>query len=81
MYIVRRHVPAQNIHIQLGTGLAHQLPQLYGYLAAQNNKRSDWVCFGLSSLAAAYLHYYGLIVNKNLLLYQKSENKSVPPRR
>jgi uncharacterized protein (DUF2141 family) len=34
---------------------------LYGYLAALQNRRGDWVCFGLASLAAAYLHYYGLI--------------------
>lgn len=34
---------------------------LYGYLAVQHNQRRDWVCFGVASLAAAYLHYYGLI--------------------
>ena len=34
---------------------------LYGYLAVLQNRRADWVCFGLASLAAAYLHYYGLI--------------------
>ncbi len=32
---------------------------LYGYLAARDNLRRDWIVFGLSSLAAAYLHYYG----------------------
>jgi uncharacterized protein (DUF2141 family) len=34
---------------------------LYGYLAVKNNRRSDWFLFGLASLAAAYLHYYGLM--------------------
>ena len=34
---------------------------LYGYLAAKYNHRADWVVFGLASLAAAYLHYYGLM--------------------
>jgi uncharacterized protein (DUF2141 family) len=34
---------------------------LYGYLAVKTNRRSDWVVFGLASLAAAYLHYYGLM--------------------
>lgn len=33
----------------------------YGYLAVRDNRTWDWVCFGLSSLAAAYLHYYGAI--------------------
>ena len=34
---------------------------LYGYLAVKYNSRRDWVAFGLASLAAAYLHYYGLM--------------------
>jgi uncharacterized protein (DUF2141 family) len=34
---------------------------LYGYLAIHDNRTGDWVCFGLAALAAAYLHYYGLI--------------------
>ncbi len=34
---------------------------LYGYLAARYNRRWDWFFFGLASLAAAYLHYYGLM--------------------
>lgn len=34
---------------------------LYGYLAAKYNSRRDWFAFGLASLAAAYLHYYGLM--------------------
>jgi uncharacterized protein (DUF2141 family) len=34
---------------------------LYGYLAAHHNRTGDWICFGLATLAAAYLHYYGLI--------------------
>jgi uncharacterized protein (DUF2141 family) len=34
---------------------------LYGFLAVQHNHKGDWVWFGLASLAAAYLHYYGLI--------------------
>jgi uncharacterized membrane protein/uncharacterized protein (DUF2141 family) len=34
---------------------------LFGYLAARYNRTSDWICFGLATLAAAYLHYYGLI--------------------
>jgi uncharacterized protein (DUF2141 family) len=33
----------------------------YGYLAAKYNARRDWFVFGLASLAAAYLHYYGLM--------------------
>lgn len=34
---------------------------LYGYLAVKSNRRGDWFLFGLASLAAAYLHYYGLM--------------------
>ena len=34
---------------------------LYGFLAARQGSRRTWVAFGLWSLAAAYLHYYGLI--------------------
>ena len=34
---------------------------VYGCLAARDNAGRDWVCFGLSSIAAAYLHYYGVI--------------------
>ena len=34
---------------------------LYGYLAVRHNRTGDWACFGLATLAAAYLHYYGLI--------------------
>lgn len=34
---------------------------LYGFLSAKQGRRRDWVCFGVASLAAAYLHYYGLI--------------------
>ena len=34
---------------------------LYGYLAVMENRRRDWVLFGAATLAAAYLHYYGLI--------------------
>ena len=34
---------------------------LYGYLAVKDNRRTDWFAFGLASLAAAYLHYYGLM--------------------
>jgi hypothetical protein len=34
---------------------------LYGFLAVHEGSRRDWVCFGVASLAAAYLHYYGLI--------------------
>ena len=34
---------------------------LYGYLAVRDNRRVDWFLFGLASLAAAYLHYYGLM--------------------
>ena len=35
---------------------------LYGYLAARDNKTADWCLFGLFTLAAAYLHYFGLMV-------------------
>lgn len=34
---------------------------LYGFLAAKNNRKWDWLMFGLATLAAAYLHYYGLM--------------------
>ena len=34
---------------------------LYGYLAVTENRVRDWVLFGVATLAAAYLHYYGLI--------------------
>jgi len=34
---------------------------LYGYLAARDNRTGDWIRFGLASLAAAYLHYYGMM--------------------
>jgi len=34
---------------------------LYGYLAVVENRTRDWVMFGVFTLAAAYLHYYGLI--------------------
>ncbi len=34
---------------------------LYGYLAVKYNRTRDWIVFGLASLAAAYLHYYGLM--------------------
>jgi 4-amino-4-deoxy-L-arabinose transferase-like glycosyltransferase len=34
---------------------------LYGYLAVVENRRRDWVLFGVATLAGAYLHYYGLI--------------------
>jgi 4-amino-4-deoxy-L-arabinose transferase-like glycosyltransferase len=34
---------------------------LYGYLAVTENRRRDWVLFGVATLAGAYLHYYGLI--------------------
>jgi 4-amino-4-deoxy-L-arabinose transferase-like glycosyltransferase len=34
---------------------------LYGFLAARDNLKRDWVVLGLSSTAAAYLHYYGAI--------------------
>ena len=36
---------------------------LYGYLAVKYNRRGDWFVFGLASLAAAYLHYYGLMAS------------------
>jgi len=34
---------------------------LYGFLAVKYNRKWDWFGFGLASLAAAYLHYYGLM--------------------
>lgn len=34
---------------------------LYGFLAARDGGRGNWIAFGLWTLAAAYLHYYGLI--------------------
>ena len=42
---------------------------LYGYLAIHHNRTADWVCFGLATLAAAYLHYYGLIAAFFIHLY------------
>ncbi len=33
----------------------------YGILAVRHGRRGDWICFGLASLAAAYLHNYGLM--------------------
>src|SRR5512141_1976805 len=54
---------------------------LYGYLAAKYNRRGDWFFFGLASLAAAYLHYYGLMAAFFIhlliflwLLFKKREN-------
>ena len=34
---------------------------LSGFLAARDGRRGDWIAFGIWSLGAAYLHYYGLI--------------------
>ncbi len=34
---------------------------LYGYLVVSENRTRDWALFGVATLAAAYLHYYGLI--------------------
>ncbi len=34
---------------------------LYAYLAVSENKKSDWLTFGLLMLAAMYTHYYALI--------------------
>lgn len=34
---------------------------LYAYLAMLEDKRSDWIKFGVFSLAAMYTHYYGLL--------------------
>ncbi|HHV29428.1 glycosyltransferase family 39 protein [Acetivibrio mesophilus] len=34
---------------------------LYGYLAVQQGKTSDWVKFGLTTLASAFTHYYALL--------------------
>lgn len=44
---------------------------LYGYLLAKTNKITDWICFGLAGVAAAYTHYYALIAVCfiNLLLF------------
>ena len=33
----------------------------YGALAVRHGRRGDWIGFGLASLAAAYLHNYGLM--------------------
>ncbi len=41
--------------------LAVTAATLYGYLAVTENRRRDWALFGVATLAAAYLHYYGLI--------------------
>lgn len=53
---------------------------LYGYLAVKDNRHWDWLLFGLASLAAAYLHYYGLMAVFFMhlliflwLLFKKSE--------
>ena len=44
---------------------------LYGYLAIQQGKTSDWVKFGLSTLASAFTHYYALLAVTilNVLLF------------
>ena len=44
---------------------------LYGYLALQENKRSDWIKFGLATLASAFTHYYALLAVTvlNVLLF------------
>jgi len=34
---------------------------LYGYLAVRNGRWTDWILFGITTLAASYLHIYGLI--------------------
>lgn len=34
---------------------------LYGFLAATEGRTRDWVSFAVATLAAGYLHYYGLI--------------------
>lgn len=34
---------------------------LYGYLAIQQGKKSDWIKFGLTTLASAFIHYYALL--------------------
>lgn len=39
----------------------------YGWLALRDNRTRDWICLGISSLAAAYLHYYGVLAG--VLLY------------
>ncbi len=41
--------------------LAVTAAALYGFLAVTENRRRDWALFGVAALAAAYLHYYGLI--------------------
>jgi hypothetical protein len=43
------------------TNLAVTASVLYGFLAVRDGGRRNWIAFGLWSLAAAYLHYYGLI--------------------
>lgn len=43
------------------TNLAVTASVLYGFLAARDGGRGKWIPFGLWTLAAAYLHYYGLI--------------------
>lgn len=57
---------------------------LHGFLAAQEGRRRDWIIFGMASLAAAYLHYYGLIaaalaqacVVLWALVYRREQRKS-----
>ena len=34
---------------------------LYGYLAVQNGRWTDWIGFGITTFAASYLHIYALI--------------------
>ncbi|WP_265443156.1 glycosyltransferase family 39 protein [Acetivibrio straminisolvens] len=44
---------------------------LYGYLAIQQGKTSDWIKFGLTTLASAFTHYYALLAVTilNVLLF------------
>lgn len=34
---------------------------LFGYLAVTEEKRNDWIAFGITGLMAAYTHYYALL--------------------
>jgi len=56
---------------------------LMGYLAYLENKKTDWIAFGLFSIAAAYTHYYALlaavIICGLLLVYMLAGKKKIAP--
>jgi uncharacterized protein (DUF2141 family) len=56
---------------------------LYGYLSYRDGRTKDWILFAVCSLAAAYIHYYGLLavaaVTALLLIMMIKGRKKVLP--